>query len=145
MKKQFPVIFLASVALLFVFSLGCRGDRPRLNIRHISGGVKIDLSSLGEYQTEVARFRITDKQTALVVWEFAAERGTPQIWDVSLAVGENPTDPPSASGGEYLCLVPDNEEVFRIESGQEYVVEVCNKKQKCRKETFMINSAGSAY
>ena len=60
-----PVAFVALIATPWIFG------RPPLTLSTDAAGViTVDVQTLGEYQTTVARIRVVEEKTGAVVWEF---------------------------------------------------------------------------
>jgi hypothetical protein len=140
MNKLGPNYRLTTFVLALLLSVSCGKNMLPLNISEEGEGILIDVSTLGEYQTTVVRFRVSITASGEVVWEFAASSGTPQMWQVRLVPGENPTHPPPASHGEYVTAVPARQKYFNLATDIDYTVEVWGEKQGAARGSFRFNS-----
>ena len=113
-----------AVALMVVMAFALlRCGRPPLRVTMRPGAVVIDMQTLGEYPSDVARVRLTDVASNRVVWEVKG-RDEPQLGRVQLSVGENVAAISDVRHGSYDVLAPAGSGTFKLEAGKRYVVEV---------------------
>jgi len=117
-----------SVATLLVFALGLAScwARPPLSVQTSAKKTVIDVRTLGEYPTTIAKLRLTENRIGRVVWELQAAAPLPQIWTVEVAEGTNPSN---LSGkqvfhGSYTVAVPKDTDYFLLNKDTEYRIEV---------------------
>lgn len=107
--------------------------RPPLRIRRAGETFVIDVQTLGEYKTSVARVRLSRGRD--VVWEVKAHDRIPQLHTFQLRVGNNPSVPQECGGGVTTCegsrpsngfavIVPAKASSFTLEPGTKYLIEV---------------------
>jgi hypothetical protein len=92
-----------------------------------SNGVTVDVQTLGEYQTSIARVRLTDVERQSVVWEVFARSRAPQLHEIVLSHGTNRVLPAEVGLGTYNVIVPEGTATFTLESGRNYRIEVWGK------------------
>jgi hypothetical protein len=131
---------LVSMPFVIVM-LGCSHKVP-LRIVQSGNRVTIDVQTLGEYQTTVRRIRLLNKQSHEVVWELAAQTGTPQINVIDLQVGENPAVLTGVASGTYAVVSPAGATTFGLAPGVEYEIEVWGDRKKAT-GTFRLVSRPS--
>lgn len=97
--------------------------RPPLRVSQQGQSIVIDMQSLGEYPSDVARVRVIDASRNQVVWEVKG-RDEPQVGRVQLKVGENPVRIGDVRHGTYEVITPAGKSTFTLAPGARYVVEV---------------------
>ena len=111
-----PVAFVALIATPWIFG------RPPLTLSTDAAGViTVDVQTLGEYQTTVARIRVVEEKTGAVVWEVRA-KGIVQIHTFQLRPGANRAD--LAGAAARFEVVTPSAETFTLIPGQRYTIEV---------------------
>jgi len=98
--------------------LGCRKGPP---IRISSNGdtVKVDVATLGEYPTTIARIRLED-QSDHILWEVDADGGSPQIHEITFKAGLNSSSAPDSTSGTYRVVIPKSADTFELQRGRAY-------------------------
>jgi hypothetical protein len=104
-------------------TIGC-GDKPPLRLKQADGKVYIDVQTLGEYQTTVARIRLTDGATDNVLWELQAAGGIPQIHGFALAGGRNSVVLRDVASGTYEVVVPIGRDFFELTTERKYRLQI---------------------
>jgi hypothetical protein len=114
------------------FAIGC--DRPPLRLSRMGDTFVVDVQTLGEYQTSIARIRLTRGQE--IVWEATARERAAQLHTFGLRIGSNPGVPQECAGGHrsacdrprasegFVVLTPAGDGAFRIDPGANYELEV---------------------
>lgn len=100
--------------LLFAIALLTASHAPRARLEHRQDAVIVHAEFLGEYPTTVLHIRLMDPSTREVLFEVAAEKGTPQIHSFPLIAGENRVDVLEPSSGNYELLAPRNKSTFNL-------------------------------
>ncbi len=113
---------LCAVALLLVIWIVIRWNAPPLRITSDGPKLSVDVSSLGEYPTTVAKIRLSDLDIRAVVWE-ARGSDTPQIHGFTLNEGEN-TAQIHADHGSYRIIAPSDSSKFLLRRGTRYKLEL---------------------
>jgi len=108
---------------LFVVWIALRWDAPPLRLTRTGTGIMVDVQTWGEYPTTVTRIRLSDVDQSTVVWELVTAEGIPQIHRFMLNPGENRSLLQSRPG-IYRVLVPSNSDLFTLEKGHRYRVEL---------------------
>jgi hypothetical protein len=108
---------------------------PPLTISRDGGNVIVNVQTLGEYQTSVARIRLTDAGGA-VVWELKARNGAPQLHRIVLTPGANKAKIEDAEYGEYDVVAPKNAGTFVLKPGQVYTIEVWGESGRAAHASF---------
>lgn len=106
--------------ILVLAALGC--GRPPLRVQALAEGFRVDVQTLGEYQTTVKHIRLTCAGD--VVWDVKASNPSPQIHYFTIRTGTNPCYPGDVGEPEYRVVVPDHCQGFRVESGAQCQLEV---------------------
>lgn len=128
MKRIRLTIAIAST-LMSVGLIGC--GRPPLRVSEQGQTVIIDMQSLGEYPSNVARLRLVEAKRNRVVWEIKG-RGEPQLGRLRVNAGPNPVQANDVRHGIYDVVVPSGSETFTLQPGERYVVEVWGNDAKPR-------------
>lgn len=116
-------LICSCAVLVFVLLLTTACDRPPLRV-HVSGRtVLVDVQTLGEYPTSVARLRLLDDQSRTVVWAIDSNGSAPRLARFSLQVGDNPVQPPDVMSGTYKVVAPAAS-TFVLQAGRSYRIEV---------------------
>ena len=115
---------LLLLIIMTVLGASCFLGRPPLTVRLTGSTATVDVRTLGEYPTNVARVRLLDTTDGKVIWEVKARDANAQIWRITLGVGANPAMPVEVSHGSYRLVVPTTDNGFSMASGREYEVEV---------------------
>lgn len=102
--------------------MGC-ASKPPLKLVTAPGRVTVDVQTLGEYPTTVRRVRLADN-TGRTIWEIRNKRGTPQIHQLGLALGENSVNLAAPDSGEYEVITPKGPPDFQLKSGIDYTIQV---------------------
>jgi hypothetical protein len=108
--------------LLVLCLSSCGG--PPLRVQASSVGITIDIQTLGEYQTSVARIRLTDQTTRSVLWEVVAKEGTPQIHRIELKRGANNSALADVVAWTFQTIIPANAEYFSLPENHSFAIEV---------------------
>lgn len=116
MKQLGRLAIVAAAAAM----LGC--GRPPLRVTARENKVVIDLQTLGEYPSNVARLRLTDVATQKVVWELVGI-GEPQIGRLELIVGENAAAASDVRHGRYDVVAPKGQTTFNLQPRRKYLIE----------------------
>ena len=111
-------VFLAVVVAVAVLIF----YRPPLRLASDAQGIHVDVQTLGEYPTDVARVRLIDRSTGEVVWEVRSDAA--QLSTFDLRVGDNPITPSNVAWGSFEVVVPKHTKSFRIERGRSYTLEI---------------------
>jgi hypothetical protein len=114
------------VLIACVVLVGC--GRPALVISHNRDRIVVDMQSLGEYPSDVARLRLHHARKG-VVWDLRGH-DFPQAGRVELVVGANPVQMRDVRHGRYDVLVPRGSQTFTIEAGERYVIEIWGDESK---------------
>lgn len=135
----FRARFIAALALSVAGSVtGC--DRPPLRLVRMGDTFLVDVQTLGEYQTSVARIRLTRNEE--VVWEAKAGDRAPQLHTFALRIGTNPGLPQECGGDPrspcdtpwsahgFDVVTPAGGEAFRIDPGADYELEVWGSRSR---------------
>lgn len=111
---------LASSGLLVA---ACHRDRPPLEVRRVGDLFLVDVQTLGEYKTSVARIRLS--RGGEVVWEVEARPPEQQIHTFPVRIGRNPGPLEDCGGGPVMsCDRPQGDDGFSVLVGaQSFVVE----------------------
>jgi hypothetical protein len=105
--------------------------RPPLRISVQERCVVVDMQTLGEYPSDLARLRLTDASTKRVLWEVRG-REEPQVGRVELYVGENPVQLGDVRHGVYDVIAPTNRSTFTLQPTTRYIIEVWGNDTKPR-------------
>src|SRR5438552_636068 len=114
---------------LVVFTLATCRTRPLVKVRPEPGAMVFDLQTWGEYPADVARIRLSDRQTGEVVWSATGVDGA-QLGVVRLVQGENPIQPSDIRHGSFRVEVPANVASFRVASNHQYLLEIWGSQSK---------------
>jgi hypothetical protein len=121
MRMLLTILMLAAAALC-----GCSG-KPPIRVSDTSGGVVVDVQSLGEYPTDVKKVRLSRANTGEVVWELNANETqgrVPQLARFPLYVGPNQAQIKDVLYGTYVIVVPRNRDTFSLQRGVQYELTV---------------------
>lgn len=133
---------LASGLALACVSLGLSGcsSEPPLRVHEMGTSVRVDVQTLGEYQTTICRIRLTVHGEQRTIWEVAAQSGTPQIHGLTLVPGANSAALRDVQGGQYKIVTPTAGDSFVLDPGGEYTIEVwgCNGEGSRAATTFRL-------
>jgi hypothetical protein len=121
MTPRYPLSIAAFILLVCHF--GC-GSKPSIRVTISGDTAKIDVATLGEYPTTIAHVRLQNQQSHAVVWEIRTLSGTPQIHGFTLKKGDNPVSLADPDAGTYVVVYPLNSNVFRLDSGLNYTLEL---------------------
>jgi hypothetical protein len=137
--RAFRTTLIAALALwVGGFVIGC--DRPPLRLSRTGDTFLVDVQTLGEYQTSVARIRLTRGQE--IVWEATARDRAPQLHTFAFRVGSNPGLPQECGGGPrsacerprasegFVVVIPAGSGAFRIDPGANYELEVWGSRSR---------------
>src|SRR6186997_2685035 len=111
---------------------------PPLRVTHDKSRVVLDVRTLGEYQTSVARVRLTDAGNHAVVWEVSVKSGEPQIDEIVLTPGANSSMLLSVQSGTYEVIVPKGSDTFVLQQSRQYMVEVWGKNGRSARASFSL-------
>lgn len=125
---------MLSAALVLVPACGS----PPLRVTRSSSGITIDVQTLGEYQTTISRIRLTDSERQAIVWEVAANGGTPQLHTIPLIDGVNAVLPFNAHAGAYKVVAPRGRPTFTLERGRTYKIEVWGERGRPAGAAFTL-------
>lgn len=130
------------VVFALVVTSACDG-RPPLRLHVSVRTVLIDVQTLGEYPTSVARLRLLDDQNNTVVWEIASNGSAPQLARFSLGIGDNPVQLPDVCSGTYRVVAPDAP-TFVLQAGRTYRIDVWGTGTLLsrRTATFVLGQTG---
>jgi hypothetical protein len=130
------------LALLPLVLAACVAGPP-LRVKPSTGGVRIDVATLGEYPTTIWSVRVSEVGSGALVWEVQAKGGM-QIWGFDLHDGANPTKL-TTSWGVGEVIVPRGAADFVLRSDVAYVVQVCAtaSARSCRQAPVQVGSRKS--
>jgi len=123
--------------LSLALCLASCGDPP-LRVRSSSGGVIVDVQTLGEYQTSVARIRLTDESTHEVVWEVVAKEGTPQIHQIELQRGVNKSTISDVNAGTFQTVVPSANDTFSLTEKHTFAITIWSPSGRSSGASFQL-------
>ena len=109
-------VLVAGVAALVAYY------RTPLHVDVDGGVIRVDVQTLGENPTRVARVRLTDARTGEVVWESRA-RQPAELSVFEFSVGENARWIRGVPWDRYEVVTPAGP-AFRVVPGRTYVLEV---------------------
>jgi len=92
-----------------------------IQIIDTNGGVLVDIQSLGEYQANLNRLKLTERNSGEVIWEVKAKKDFNPVWTIPLVAGENPAHPEILSLSE--VLVPSDGSTFVLAASTSYILE----------------------
>jgi hypothetical protein len=96
--------------------------RPPLRVIQHGTSITIDMQTLGEYPTDVARLRLIDASANCVLWDIKG-CNDPQLGTIVLTVGTNDANVKDVRHGSYDVITPRNAKTFEIRPGTRYIVE----------------------
>ena len=97
-------------------------EQPPLRISSDNRGVHVDVQTLGEYPTDVAKVRLIDNANGAVVWEVRSDSA--QLSTFDLNTGENSVALSHVAWGNFEVVVPNRAKTFTIERRHLYTLEV---------------------
>jgi len=103
------------VAAVATLTIALLHYRPPLRISKGVQGVHVDVQTLGEYPTDVAKVRLIDGSNGAVVWEVRSDAA--QLSTFDLNVGENSVGPSHVAWGTFEVVVPKRAGTFTIQRG----------------------------
>ena len=115
-------VTVCGIALLLVLFVAMRWNAPPLKTISDGSKLSVDVRTLGEYQTTVARIRLSDLSKRAVVWELRSN-DTAQIRGFLLTPGENAAQI-HADHGSYRIIVPSSSSTFLLRKGTRYMLEL---------------------
>jgi hypothetical protein len=115
----------------------CTGAPP-LRVTHDKGKVVIDIRTLGEYPTSVARVRLTELGKNVVVWELNVKSGEPQIDEIVLSPGANSAMLRGIQAGTYEIIVPKNSDAFVLVQSRTYTMELWGRTGRSARASFTL-------
>lgn len=114
---------VAACLVVVVATMAAVGScRPPLRITKNGGAVHIDVQTLGEYPTTVAKVRLLDATNDAVIWEVRA-RGGAQLSTFELKAGANPRAISHVAWGNMEAVTPQ-QPTFTIDPSRPYILEV---------------------
>lgn len=123
MKRTRVVLIVVAIAFMVIVALGVLlYHRPPLRVTVAADVVHVDVQTLGEYPTNVARVRLIDTTTGSVVWEVQSH-GTAQLSTFELTVGENNVAISHVAWGKFDVVTPERS-TFTVERKHPYALEV---------------------
>lgn len=96
--------------------------KPPLRVQPIKAGLRIDVQTLGEYQTSIDRMRLTCGEH--LRWEVKASTADAQIHGFDLVLGSNACFPGDVTVTKYHVIAPDGCRQFSIYQGEQCVLEL---------------------
>lgn len=125
MRRLICGVVIIPILLLGPLILGCNRGLPPLKTEVTEAGVKIRFETLGEYPSAVSRVRLKNRTSNTVIWEVQKATNSPQMWRVTLRLGENPILPPGVTGsGSFEVIVPAAATSFSLEPGISYEITI---------------------
>ena len=112
--------------------------KPPLRVTVAVGEVIVDVKTLGEYPSSVRKLRLASLPGQEVLWEVEAEGPVPQLWEIRLVEGENPTEIDEAVRGSYRVLEPSTSDTFFLEAGKDYRIDVWGEGPESNSEVFSL-------
>ena len=123
MRRSRVVLLVAACLVVAVIAMAAVGYyRPPIRITKNGTAVRIDVQTLGEYPTNVAKVRLLDAANDAVIWEVRARDGA-QLSTFDLKAGENPRAISHVAWGKMEAVRPQ-QPTFRIEPARPYIIEV---------------------
>lgn len=112
---------------------------PPLELQRIDGDkVVVRLETLGEYPSPIRRIKLSDTSSGSVIWEIQARTTIPQIWQVSLRAGVNPT---ILRGYDYQVLHPKRSRSFHLDPGKDYKIRVWGRRGLPAEAAFKLTQS----
>lgn len=132
MKRVITIIALSGV----VFS-GCE-LAPPLRISSDGAAVVIGVETLGEYPTSIKRIKISEARSPRTLLELRADGDrSPQIWNITLGLGENSISSLDLPEPElYRVVAPSTGSSFILTTETTYLVEVWGESGKSTSAEF---------
>lgn len=123
MRTSRIVLLVAACLVVAVIAVATVGYyRPPLRITKTGDAVRVDVQTLGEYPTNVAKVRLLDPTNEAVIWEVRA-RGGAQLSTFELKAGENPRAISHVAWGKMEAVIPQ-QPTFTIDPSRTYIIEV---------------------
>lgn len=114
------IVACSMVAVIAMAAVGC--FRPPLRITKDGDAVRIDVQTLGEYPTTIAKVRLLDATSDAVIWEVRA-RGGAQLSTFELKAGANQRAISHVAWGNMEAVTPQAP-TFTIDPSRPYIIEV---------------------
>jgi hypothetical protein len=102
------------------FLVACH--RPPILVTQHGSLITVDVQTLGEYPSDVARLRLIDASSRHVVWELKGH-GDPQLGKFVLNAGNNPVTVGDIRHGTYVVVTPVSSQAFKLAGGGTYILE----------------------
>ncbi len=99
-------------------------NAPPLRIHIENGAANVDVQTLGEYPTSVARVRLRDARSGGTLWEIVHDGRIPQFRGFRLRAGDNAAALEDVEHGAYRVVAPSGGRAFGLLAGAEYTIEV---------------------
>ena len=138
--KVFGAI-ICGIALLFVIVALMRWNAPPLRTANDGSKLSVDVRTLGEYQTTIARIRLSDLTSGVVVWELRSN-DTAQIRGFTLSDGENAAQI-HADYGSYRIIMPSGSSKFLLRKSTRYKLELWGGSTILSKQSTSFSFADS--
>ena len=123
MRRSRIVLLVVACLVVAVVAIVTVGSyRPPIRITNNGDAVRIDVQTLGEYPTDVARVRLIEATSDAVIWEVRA-RGGAQLSTFELKAGENPRSISHVAWGDIEVVIPQQPE-FTLHRSRPYLIEM---------------------
>lgn len=133
------MIRLSLLILWYLLLVSCDPNLPPLEVDHQDTLVEVHFETLGEYPTSVYKVELYDEETNRKLWSIRASQGSPQLWGLTLALGENSALPEGVNGGTYEVLMPHDGR-FSLTQRRTYRLEIqASKTHPPRVVTFSLD------
>lgn len=129
------------IGLLLVLFVAMRWNAPPLKTTSDGSKLSVDVRTLGEYQTTVARIRLSDLSKGAVVWELQSN-DTAQISGFILNAGENAAQI-HADHESYRIIRPSGSSTFLLRKGTRYMLELWGGSTILSKQSMSFSFADS--
>jgi len=134
-------VVILSTALLFVLAfadaLGFFHDPP-LKLEQTGPTLTAHVESLGEYYSPVGRIRIQESKSGIIVYEAVGKKGSPEIFNFTLAAGTNTTRLMGDENDSYIVVVPRAQSTFTLMPGVRYRITVWGDSWTFRRASFVL-------
>jgi hypothetical protein len=124
------------VAIVLLSNSACMA--PPLQVEAHPGSVVVNLTSLGEYPSAIARIELTDVETGAAIWEVERVAKVANLWKFSLVAGTNSLAPEGLPKDAYRVVKPINTEVFLLSKDRAYRVAVEGTNGRTAQASFSI-------